>query len=115
MRLKLVVSFILDHHYPQGLTDLQHRKQDFRDALDQARRAAHASNQKKVLDKAITLLLTDITGITWLVGGWVGRPDDRAGCGVAVAFPSRGVLAAAKNDPYSVLQTRLPSIHGRIS
>lgn len=46
----LVVSFIVDNGNSECLKNLQHKKQDFHDALDQARKTAHTSGEERVLD-----------------------------------------------------------------
>ena len=46
----LVVSFILDNGNPERLKDLERKKRAFHDALDRARKTAHTSSEKRILD-----------------------------------------------------------------
>jgi signal transduction histidine kinase len=46
----LVVSFILDNGNPERREDFQQKRRAFHDALDRARKTAHTSSEKSILD-----------------------------------------------------------------
>jgi len=47
----LEISFIIDNGNPKWLKNVQHKKQDFLDALDQARKTSHTADEDRILNR----------------------------------------------------------------